>query len=334
MRPGEGAAVTPPSGWGATGDLARVILADIYGANLPVVRDTAMRVPGIVKGRALIAGTLSRYPLRAYKGADEVASQPSWLSRTDTAQPPQWRMLWTLDDLIFHGRSLWAVQRGGADKRGPILDAVRVPFDEWEIDSDLRIVVQGRPVAAHEVIYFDGPQDALLDIAAEDIQASAAMKRAWTSRVKSPVPLVELHQTEDVQLTPAERKQTVDDWEAARRSNGTALTPFGIDVRVHGQAQTDLYVQGRNAERIDWANYLNLPVALLDGSPATASLTYSVKGDSRSELVDISLSYWTAPIAARLSMDDVTPRGTRIDFDIAWLATPTQPSTANPAADD
>lgn len=331
MRPGEGAAVTPPSGWGASGDLGRIILADIYGATLPVDRDAAMRVPAVAKGRALIAGTLSRYPLRAYRGGDLVSQQPAWLSRTDTGQPPQWRMLWTLDDLIFHGRSLWVVSRGAG---GRIVDAIRCPFDEWEIDQDLRLVVQGRVARDDEVIYFDGPQEGLLDIAAADIRASAAMKRAWASRVESPVPLVELHQTDEVVLEDHEITELTDSWEVARRGSGTAFTPSNIDVRVHGQAQTDLYVQGRNAERIDWANFLNLPVGILDGSPATASLTYSVKGDNRAELVDLSLSYWTGPLAARLSMDDVTPRGTRVDFDISWLAAPTQPDTANPDSDD
>lgn len=331
-RPGEGTAVAPPSSWTTTGTLERAILADVYGTALIPTRLTAMQVPALVKGRALVAGTLSRYPLRAYRGDTEVPRQPAWLSRTDTTQPPQWRMMWTLDDLIWYGRSLWVVRRG-AGSPGPILDAIRVPFDEWEVDDDLRILVQGQPANAADVIYFDGPQDGLLDIAREDISASLAMTRAWTKRVKTPVPLMELHDTDEgAPLEDDEVAELVGTWETARQNGGTAYTPSRIETKERGTTPTDLFVQGRNAARIDFANYLNLPVGILDGSPATASLTYSGKGEDRNELVDLSLSFWTGPIAARLSMDDVTPRGTRIDFDITWLSTP--PATANPASED
>ncbi|GAB2474421.1 phage portal protein [Xylanimonas ulmi] len=320
------------SPWGGGGSIQRAVIADVFGAaSLPMTREVAMRVSSVKKGRALIAGTLSRYPLKAYRAEAELAAQPTWLYRTDTGQSPQQRMLWTLDDLIFHGCSLWAVQRGAGDR---ITDAVRVPFDEWEVNDDLQVLVQGRVVSREEVVYIEGPQDGLLDTAADDIRASLSMQAAWKARVDTPVPIVELHQTDDVELDDAELAGLMDDWATARRNGGVAYTPKAIEAREHGQAPTDLFVQGRNAARIDFANHLALPVALLDGSPATASLTYSTKGDSRNELVDLSLSYWSGPIAARLSMDDVVPRGTSVDFDISWLATPTQPTTANPARED
>lgn len=331
----QGAAVATPGS--VPGSLGRIILADIYGPELAIpTREEAMKVSSIAKGRALVAGTLSRYPLVAYRRDARLPAQPSWLSRTDTGQPPAWRMLWTIDDLIFHGRSLWTVRRGPSRSSGPgpILDAVRVPFDEWELTEDLFVEVQGSRVDADEVIYFDGPQDALLDIASEDIQAARNMTRSWANRVKSPVPLVELHNTADVELTDDEISELTTSWDRARQNGGTAYTPNNVEVNVHGETPTDLYVQGRNSSRIDFANYLNLPAGILDGSPSTASLTYSTREGQRSELVDLCLSYWTLPIAARLSMDDATPRGTRVDFDISWLATPTQPNTANPPSED
>lgn len=331
-RAGEGTAVAPPAPWVQSGELERVILADIYGAELPIERDTAMKVPAIAKGRGLIAGTLSRYPLRAYRGETEVARQPAWLSRSDTGQPPQWRMLWTLDDLIFHGRSLWATRRHRTSRA--ILDAVRVPFDEWEIDDDLHIVVQGRPVDDGDVIYFDGPQDALLDLARTDIKAAIAMTHAWSSRVESPTPLVELHHSDEGHpLSDDEIASLVSKWETARRNGGTAYTPQALQMIDHGSTQTDLFVAGRNSSRLDFANFLALPATMLDGSTSTASLTYSTREGQKAEFVDLSLAYWSSPIAARLSADDITPAGTRIDFDIRWLSSSPK-ETANPPAED
>ncbi|WP_448072337.1 phage portal protein [Georgenia yuyongxinii] len=319
------------SPWSA-GSLSKVAYSDIFGGDFKAVtRAEAMKVPAIVKGRALITGTLSRQPLAKFRHDTKITADP-WMYRTNSQVSPQQRMLWTLDDLIFYGAALWAVQRGAG---GRILDAVRVPKEWWSVDPDsLGILVNAQPVDADEVIYFEGPQDGLLDIASDDIRAARAMSKAWANRVDSPVPLIELHSTDtNSGLEDDEVDELIETWETSRRRGGTAYTPAEIETKVHGQTPTDLFVEGRNASRIDFANYLNLPGELLDGSTATASLTYSTQEGSRNELVDYSLSFWATPVAARLSMDDVTPAGTRLDFDLEYLSTPTQPAQG-PARED
>ncbi len=319
------------SPWTTTA-LSKIAYSDIFGGDVTLVsRAEAMKVPAIAKGRALIVGTLARQPLAKFRGATQLAPD-AWMYRTNSQVAPQVRMAWTLDDLIFYGNSLWAVQRGTRDN---ILDAVRVPREYWQVDPDsLGILVNGKTVTAEEVLYFEGPQDGLLDIASDDIKAARAMSRAWASRVDAPVPLIELHITDvNAQLTDDEQDALVDSWEEARRLGGTALTPAEIETKVHGNTPTDLFVNGRNASRLDFANYLGVPAALLEGSTSTASLTYSTKEGSRNELVDLSLAFWATPIEARLSMDDVTPAGTRIAFDLTYLSTPTQPASG-PVSED
>lgn len=323
------AAISSP--W-TTSQLQPIVWADIFGADVPrtVSRKSALRVPAIAKGRALIVGTLSRQPLAKFRGSEKVSAEP-WMYRTSTKQSPRQRMLWTIDDILFTGMSLWAVQRGS---KGQILDAIRVPRDAWEIDPDLRIVVNGRPQQEEEVILLEGPQEGLLEIAAGTIESATNMERSWGKRVESPVPLMELHSTDpNGDLTTEEATALTSEWDVARVNGGTAYTPAGIEARVHGNVVADLYISGRNAIRLDVANFLGLPGSLLDGSTATASLTYSTKEGSRNELVDLSLAYWANPIEARLSQDDVTPAGTRVAFDLEYLATPTQPAQG-PAHED
>lgn len=323
--------MAPVSPWTAS-TVAKVAWADILGLEAEVVtRQDAMKVPAVAKGRALITGTLSRQPLATFRGTDKVES-PAWLYRTNTDVSPRQRMLWTFDDLIFNGASLWAVERGAS---GQITDAVRVPPEWWEFDRDLRVLVNGQPVGADEVILIQGPQEGLLEIACSTIRAALAMERAWSSRVSTPAPLVELHNTDaQMPLTETEVGDLVAAWEGARQSGGaTAYTPAGIEAKIHGQTDANLFIEGRNALRLDIANFLNLPGALLDGSTATASLTYSTKETSRNELVDLSLAYWATAVEARLSQDDVTPRGTRIAFDIEYLSAPNQPAQS-PALED
>lgn len=315
-----------------TGSLAPWVIADIYGTDVrPVSRAEAMKVPAIAKGRALICGTLARHPLVKLTRDERLESEP-WMYRTSDGISPAQRMLWTLDDLIFSGVSLWAVERG---TRGQVTDAQRLPPDWWEITPDLEIRVNGQGVRRDSVILFEGPQDGLLEIAGDDIRAARAMMRAWSSRVTSPVPLVELHNTDtNAELTGEEIDDLIESWEAARKSGGaTGYTPAQIETKVHGQSQVELFVEGRNASRLDFANFLNVPASLLEGSMSTASLTYSTQEGRRNELLDYSLNYWRTPVEARLSQDDATPRGSRVAFDLSDLLSPAQ-SASGPILED
>jgi hypothetical protein len=54
---------------------------------------------------------------------------------------------------------------------------------------------------------------------------------------------------------------------------------------------------------------------MLDGTSGTDSLTYTTREGERNLFYELDLPYWTDPIQARLSMNDVTPAGQRIRFD-------------------
>lgn len=347
-REAVGLLVTDPtapirSPWTST-QLRRVIVSELAGVeSAEVSRSDAVRIPAVSRGRGLICGTLARHPLTLHRYTDggdgghasagEQVPTPAWLTSTNTRQSPSSRVLWTLDDLLFSGLSVWAVER---DADNAITDAVRVSPAYWSIDPDsLGVIVNGKLADDDEVIVFEGPQDGLLTIADDAIRASRNLANAWQQRVKAPIPLTAIRQTDpNAQLTDDEVDDLIIDWESARANGGTAFIPPGFDVDALGAGQApDLYVEGRNAERIDWANFIGLPAAMLDGSMSTATLTYSTQEGKRSEFVDYSLNYWAQPIEARLSQDDITPEGTFCRFDIRWLTNPEQ-GGSNPPMED
>jgi len=316
------------------GNLSRVILADLAGVHLEDVdRADCMAVPAVARGRGLVCGHLSRLPLKLWSVADETEQPlPAWLTSTNTLQSPRSRLLWTLDDLIFTGLSLWVVERDGDQ----ITDAIRVPRVEWSADPDtLGVIVRGEPVTdPRSVILFEGSQEGLCVMAAREIRGMLDMSTAWRQRVESPVPNIALKETDpNAQLEPDEIDDLVKDWEAARRAGGTAFVPFGIEPEAMGQVTADLYVEGRNAGRLDVANFLQVPANLLEGSMSTASLTYSTQEGRRSDFVDSCLAYWAGPIESRLSQDDVCPDGTAIRFDFSSLTAATAPA-ALPSTED
>lgn len=323
----------------STGQLARIAVADLFGVRSDEIsRGMAMQDPAVARARGLIIGHLARLPLTLWEVGDHITPTPAtappdvrlptprWLSSTNTAQSPRARLGWTLDDLLFYGLSLWAVER---DDSGAITDAIRVDQANWSTDPDtLGILINGELVTdPASVILFEGAQEGLLTIASAEIRGALDMSAAWRQRVAAPVPLVELHETDpNIELEPTEVDELIAGWEAARQQGGTAFTPSHIQAIMHGDVQSDLYVEGRNAHRLDIANYTQVPSNLLEGSMSTASLTYSTQEGRRSDFVDTCLVYWGGQMESRLSMDDVTPDGTAVRFDFTSLNTATAPA--------
>lgn len=324
--------------WVQSGDaLQHIAWSDLF-ATIPqgwATRAEALRVPAVTKARALLFSLIAPRPLVALNAAGPLppAQQPTWLYRTDGLISPQVRTQLMLDDLIFHEATLLAVRRGApADGGfGPILDAVHVPRDRWEVDpDDGTILIDDEPSPDGSVLWIPGPWAGLLREAGDVIRGSRDMTRAWINRARTPVPTILLKETEANGLTDAEVETTIERVASARRSSdGTVMwIPYGVEATI--QAASDdaqLFENGRNALRLDVANFLNIPAALLDGSPNTASLTYQTREGQRNDLLDYSLSYWTLPIEAALSMDNVVPRGTRVRFDFTDLNATTNAPT-------
>jgi hypothetical protein len=315
--------------WSEQVGLAQIVADEIgYAAN-GVTRAEALSVPAIAKGRAILHALIVQRPLVALDRNGRVDPQPTWLYRSDTGISPQYRLACILDDLIFSDSSGLLVNRSTVD-RTRILDAVHVPRSRWSVDAAGRVLIDGQLVdEADAFVLIPGPGPGLLNQAADHIRAAKDLDRAWQARARNPFPAMELHEVEDNGMTQDEASDYVEAVAKARRNPDAAVmfTPHNIDLRSHAAEVTDFYDGGRNALRLDFANFLNLPAALLEGSLSTASLTYSTQEGKRNEVFDYSVGYWIAPIQDALSGDNVCPRGQRIRFDFADLesttATPT-----------
>lgn len=308
------------SPWASTESLAPLVMADILGEtlnNLPLTRAEAISIPAVSKARNLLVSTIAKFPLVALKGAERITNQPSFLYRTDSNVTPYERMAWTVDSLIFHGVALWLVERGAPDTDGRrnIIRAEYCPNDYWTI-QDGNILIDNTPVDESQIILFNSPFEGLLNIGARTLRGAIDQEAAWTGRARNPIPLIELHMTDD-QLTPPEVRDFVTHWSTARRSENGAIgyTPPNLEIKTHGEVHADLMVEGRNAVRTDVGSFLNVRASMLDGTMGIDSLTYSTTEGEKNSFYEFDLPFWTDPIEARLSADDIVPRGQRIRFD-------------------
>lgn len=314
--------------------LNRPIVEAIFGSgDAPLSRSDAMTVPSVAKARAVIVSMIADAPLVALDPDGPLAEQAPWLYRTDGAISPWHRMAWTIDDLFFVGWSVWGVERNAA---GEITTAARIPVELWSFRSDGTLEIEGQPAVEDSVIIFPGPVEGLLEYAQRSLMGARVIEEQWVKRSKNPVPIVELHMTDESRaMDDQEVIDLIDDYMDARNDvNGTvATTPSWVELKVHGEQSPQLAVEGRNYVKVDVANFSNLPASILDGSVSQASLTYSTQEGSRNELADFALPYWASPIAARLSQDDVTRVGTRVRFDFTDLRS-TTPSPTGPITKD
>lgn len=346
-------AVEPASPWADNDHLTRFTVENLWGltdlpaAQRPLDRAAAMNVPAVAAARHRIVGTLARLPLTAVADAGERAGE-QWtralglLSQPDDLEPHAATMGRTLDDILFHGRAWWAVVDAYAEQRPRSI--VQVPvhhigqdgqvsqaFADWLRGSRRQEILEHPSYAGRPwLIYFQGPHDGLLNMPLA-IRQAADLQAAAGKASTNPIPSVELHQTGGTPLTPAQIKELVSAWAAARTGDngGVAYTSQSIEAKMHGEAAAALLVDGRNQAAVDVARLAGIPASAIDAGIPGSSITYANLTERVTDLVNMGLQPYAASITGRLSMNDVLPQGVRCRFDYAELypATTTTTST-------
>lgn len=296
--------------------------------DLPVTARTALRVPGISRAIQLYTAVTAQLPLTASTDSPDM----KWLNWSKGSISPALRNSLTVQDIIFHGGSCWAVARNDA---GHVVNGIRIPIGFWTVDAGGRVQVNTAltdPDAKdgpHRFVDVDQAQilyipslmpSGLLDMAEDGIQTYLSLGKTIKDRASNPTPLIALVVKDDAVADPDELKAAQTNWHNARNSpNGAvAIVPAGVGIETPGADRDDsaMLIGARNASRLDVANWLNLPAAMLDGNSGTSD-QYSNTLQNQNEFLSLSVSLPIRAIEARLSQDDVTPAGVTVSFDTA-----------------
>lgn len=315
--------------------LQQIVWSDIHGADYsPVTRAMAMGVPALKRARDTLVRVIAGMPLISMTGGTRDAVQPRWMQRTDGQLHPWHRMVWTVDDLFYHGWSLWAASRGAATDGRPILHAGRVPWHRWEVDGDGAILVDKHPVPADQVILIPGPHGGVLNDNPTAIRMAADNLQAAANAAFNPVPAIDLHYTGDEEFTDDEIDAKLARWTAGRRkqTGGVGWTGKHIEARTLGAHDASLLVEGRQADAVDMARIGSVPASAVD-APSGDPLTYATTEGRNQQLLDYGAQLYMDAITARLSMDDCVPSGRRCAFDTTQL-TQLTPNPTGASTDD
>jgi hypothetical protein len=310
-----------PASWAnEPNHLNAIVWHDLTGTELPLTRAAVMAIPAVARQRHLICGALARCPLRG-RDADDADTTASWLwmHRTDKAIHPYHRMLWTADDVLFFGWSVWSAEREAGT--GRLLWGDRIHPDRWDIDEVGRVFVDDELARADAVIAIPGPHEGILNFGAAALARTINNLEAAANASRNPSAYLELHYTGDTPLTDPEIDSLISRWAAARRgeNGGVAYTNKALELNEHGSHEAHLLIEGRNADAVDVSRLVSSPAAMADATSAGASLTYETTEGRNGQFIDHGVGLYMDAIAARLSMDDVVSRGQRTTFDTSEL---------------
>jgi hypothetical protein len=320
--------------WGQA-DLHRLAWEDIFGTDVPPnSRAAAMSIPAVARARNLLCTTIAKFPLLELEVGTPTPpiDSPAWFTAAGPT-PHQHRMVWTVDDLIFYGWSCW--WRVNDPDTGLPAAAGRLEQDAWQINDDNRVEVDGIEVSDDAVILIPGFHEGILTYGRDALADARSLYRTVRSRLNAPIPPIDLHQTGGRALNATERQELIDIWIAARQSVKGAVgfsTP-DIDVRVLEAGGDQLMIEERNAAAVEMARVVGVHAGMVDATAPKASLNYETSTGRNQEFTDFDLSLYVDPIAARLSMDDVTAPGRRVALDQADFTGPT-PSGTGPTRQD
>lgn len=330
------------SPWTDRSVLETITLANILGdadpALFPLERSDAMAIPAVSRARGIVCTALGRLDLNVYDRAGVVdldSPAAKFIAQPDPNQPRYIQVLWSIDDMVFHGVSWWLATARYLEDNRP-RNAVRVLPGGVQLQDGGKATVYGKPVDPADLIRIDGPHEGILNFASRSLRMAASLERSAAKFADNPVAHTELHQTDDTVMTKPDKDALIAAWVAARKgaNGGVAFTTRNVEVKEHGSAPEHLLTAGRNAQAIDTARHIGVPADAIDASPEKASQTYANRTDRLGILVDFGLAAYGAALTARLSMNDVVPAGRVVAFDYDGLTavSDSDPDTAAPSA--
>ncbi|MDI6908642.1 phage portal protein [Nocardioides sp.] len=287
-----------------------------------VSRREAVQVPAVKRSRDLVAGSLGTLPLEVVK-PDLTIEATSWLQQPEANVPRSVTMTRLVEDMLFEGVAWWRViafDWRGFPARVKRLKPLQVSVDE----ERSKVYVDGKQVPDAELIRFDSPNDALLVAGARAIRQCLILDKAAQRYAEGAPP--------GDYFTPAEgvdpfadstelQAQLLDPWAQARQARSTAYIP--ASVNYHAAA-----FNPEQLELADQRQHAVLEIARIAGidpeelGVSTTSRTYANQYDRRKAFIDFTLGGYRAAIEDRLSMGDVTTRGSVVRFDLdAFLRT-------------
>jgi len=287
-------------------------------------RQNAMSVPSIAQCRNLICGTAASIPLEIYSMStgEEIQNQPMWVRQPDKRAPRAVTISWTVDSLLMYGVAYWRVTDVGSDNR-PLHfewlqnDRVTLKLNKFNSEIDY-YMVNGERVpdsGVGSLITYQHLDQGILLRGSRTIKAAADLELAASIAAQTPQPSGFI-KNNGADLPDDVIQGLLATWKQSRLAKSTAYltstldytpTQFSPAEMMYNEAIQNMALQVCRMMNVD-ATYLS--------AETMRSNTYSNILDKRKEFLAYTLQPYITAIEDRLSLDDITPRGQIVRFDV------------------
>lgn len=292
-------------------------------------RNLAVSIPTLGRAVDIFKSVIGSMPLKMYNemwNGDEMEkvyiAPRSWLRRPDPAVSYQFLMSWTLDDLMFFGRAFWYITSRTAD--GYPASFTRLPAGSitttdmsgpvWFAPST-QVYFQGGELDPANLVQFLSPSQGIIYSSQSAIETALKIEAARNRNASSSIPAGILRQTENSEpLSAQELSDLAAQFNAARATNQTAaLNQYLTYTETSATPDKMLLIDSAQYSALEMARVANVPPYLV--GVATGAYSYQSSQQARADAYLFGVKLYADAIVGALSMDNVLPRGTYVEFD-------------------
>jgi hypothetical protein len=245
----------------------------------------------------------------------------TWLRRPDPTVPYQFIMSWTFDDLLFFGRAFWYITSRTAD--GYPATFTRLPAGSvtttdmvgpvWFAPSQ-QVFFNGGQLDPKDLVQFLSPAQGLIYAAPSAIETALKLEQARNRNATSAIPAGILKQTGGEPLSAQELADLAASFNAARATNQTAaLNEYLNYQETLTSPDKMLLIESSQYQSLECARLANVPPYLV--GVATGAYSYQSAQQARADLYIFGVKMYAEAIAQTLSLNNVLPNGTYVEFD-------------------
>ena len=305
------------------------MIGQYYSYTEGEARNRAMSVPTVSRARDLMSSVISCMSLKQFSelwNGNEMEKIPmaprTWLRRIDPSVPNSFIMSWTFDDLFFYGRAFWYITSRTAD--GYPASYSRIPasmvntLDQtgpvWFAPSK-QLTFQGGNLNPDDLVQFLSPIQGIVYMSEKAIATALQLEAARFRNSSSAIPAGILRQTGGEPLSAQELADLAAAFNAARATNQTAaLNEFVTYTETMTSPDKMLLIESAEFQAMEMARLCNIPPYLAGVS--VGSYSYQSSAEARMDLWTFGVRAYADCIAGTLSMNNVLPNGTYVEFDV------------------
>lgn len=307
-------------------------LENFYNFYEGQARNRAMTLATVSRSRDLLASVIGCMPLKMYgemfnDQTGEMEEMPlaprSWLRQPDPANTYSTLMSFTLDDLLFFGRSMWFITERTVDQYPTKFQ--RLPMGSITTQDQQgpvfyapskSIMFAGNEIDYRNVVQFISPIQGIIYSSEQTITTALKIEQSRYKNAQSSLPSGVLKQTGGEPLSAQELSEIGAAFQEARLNSQTAVLNEFLSYEA-STATPDkmLMIESAQYSALDLARLCGVPPYLVGVS--TGAYAYTSSEQSRADLYIFGVKPYAECIAQTLSMNNVLPRGTYVKFDAA-----------------